>query len=117
MINHKFFQKKENLNDDLGLGAKITSERIMNKDGSFYMERLGDPKFRFYEIYNTLITISWPSFLFNIFIAYLLVNFAFAFIYFKVGVEHLTGVNLNDDNFHRFTLRKIFKAYGKISLQ
>ena len=37
---------KKNNTDDLGFGVKGGADRSMNKDGSFNLERLGEPKFR-----------------------------------------------------------------------
>ncbi len=102
MSSRRFFQRRKNINDDLGLGSKVTTERIMNKDGSFFMDRVGDSKFRSYEIYHTLITISWTRFLFYVLTAYFVVNIIFAYVYFYIGVEHLTGINMAGDSFQRF---------------
>ncbi|MCX6311988.1 MAG: ion channel [Bacteroidetes bacterium] len=97
--------KINNSSDDLGLGTK-GSDRNMNKDGSFNMERLGDPKFRSYEIFHELITMSWTKFIFLILIGYLIVNFLFAGIFFFIGVEHLSGIDQNISE-----TRKFFEAF------
>ncbi len=89
-----FRRKHTNLNEDLGLGTKVTTDRVMNKDGSFFMERVGDPKFRSYEIYHDLITMSWPKFFSIVISAYFCSNLIFATIYYLVGVEHLTSIDL-----------------------
>lgn len=97
-----FHRKPSNPNEDLGFGTKVTTERIMNKDGSFFMERVGDPKIRFYEIYHDLITMSWPKFLSLLISAYFCSNVLFATIYFTIGVEHLTGIDMQMGNFRKF---------------
>lgn len=83
--------KKNNASDDLGFGTK-GSDRNMNKDGSFNVERVGDPLFRPYEIFHQLITMSWTKFILLIVTGYMITNFIFAWIFYFVGVEHLSGV-------------------------
>src|SRR6266496_2686304 len=82
---------KKSSNDDLGLGTK--TDRNMNKDGSFNVVRLGEPRFRSYEIFHQLITMSWPKFILLILTAYTLVNFLFAGIYCWIGTEHLDKID------------------------
>lgn len=103
MNKSTFFRNRStNPNEDLGLGEKVTTDRIMNKDGSFFIERLGDPKFRFNEIYHDLITMPWPKFLLLIVSAYFCSNLLFATVYYTVGVEHLTGIDLQMSPFRKF---------------
>ncbi|HMT29734.1 MAG TPA: ion channel [Bacteroidia bacterium] len=104
--NNFFHRKQTNPNEDLGFGTKVTTDRIMNKDGSFFVERVGDPKFRFYEIYHDLITMRWPKFLSLIVSAYFCSNLIFASIYFSIGVEHLTGIDSQMS-----PLRKFLEAF------
>lgn len=87
--------------DDLGFGTGGT-DRSMNKDGSFNVQRVGDAAFRPYEIYHQLITISWPKFFTILFTAYFIANLIFAFIYYFIGTEHLTGVDSKQDELHKF---------------
>jgi inward rectifier potassium channel len=83
--------KKQVPNDnDIGFGRSNTSNRAMNKDGTFNVERAGEPRFRHYEIYHRLITMSWTKFIFLIFASYALVNFLFAGIYYLMGAEKLS---------------------------
>lgn len=84
--------KKGNSTDDLGFGLK-SSDRNMNKDGSFNVERLGEPKFRPYEIFHELITMSWTKFILLIVTSYLTVNLFFAAIYYFIGMHHLSGIS------------------------
>jgi inward rectifier potassium channel len=94
--------KKTSIADDLGLGAKVTSDRNMNKDGTFNVRRIGESKFRFYEIYHQLITMPWLKFFAIIVSTYFTSNLIFATIYFAIGAEHLTGIDPNADNLHKF---------------
>lgn len=76
--------------NDLGFGRSATTGRAMNKDGSFNVERAGEPRFRHYEIYHRLITMSWSKFILLIFVSYTAVNFLFAGIYYLMGAENLS---------------------------
>lgn len=87
--------------NDLGLGTKGT-DRSMNKDGSFNVKRLGEPKFRPYEIYHELITMSWPKFILIVLLNYLVANLLFATIYFIIGTEHIQGIDPSASATHRF---------------
>ncbi len=83
--------RKSTQNDnDIGFGKSATSSRNMNKDGSFNVERTGEPRFRHYEIYHTLITMSWTKFIVLIFVSYILMNLIFAGVYYTLGVETLS---------------------------
>ena len=102
--------KKSNIADDLGLGTKVTTDRNMNKDGTFNINRVGEPKFRFYEIYHMLITMPWLKFFAIIVGSYFTSNIIFASIYYSIGVEHLTGINPNADNLHKFLEAYFFSS-------
>jgi inward rectifier potassium channel len=86
---------KKNNTDDLGLGTKTGVGRSMNKDGTFNIERLGEPRFRPYEVFHQLITMSWPKFILLVLIGYTIINLVFATIYCALGVEHISGIDLN----------------------
>jgi inward rectifier potassium channel len=75
-------------NDDLGLGTKDGPSRAVNKDGSFNLRRTGAPRFRPYELYHQLITMSVPRFTLVLLVGNLLANLLFAGLYLKVGMEH-----------------------------
>ncbi|MBI3510090.1 MAG: hypothetical protein HY064_05465 [Bacteroidetes bacterium] len=107
-------------NDDLGFGTK-GADRSMKKDGSFNLERVGEPKFKNYEIYHTLITMSWPKFILLITIGYLATNLIFATVYFFLGMGELKGVEAVDST-HQFFEAFFFSSqtlttlgYGRVS--
>ena len=102
MYNQNSSTNRVNNNDDLGLGSKVTTDRSMNKDGSFNLERKGESKIRPYEIYHTLITMKWMKFFFLILTSYFISNLLFASIYYFLGVEHLTGIDKNLNDLHKF---------------
>lgn len=114
--------KKYTENSDLGLGTRATSGRGVNKDGSFNVERVGVPKFRYYEIYHSLISMSWGKFILLILLSYGIVNLLFASIYYFIGMEHLAGVSENGSSADRFLEAFFFSSqtlttlgYGRIS--
>lgn len=87
--------------NDPGFGTKINSPtRLINKDGSFNIQRTGN---RFYQlhIYQWLVLMSWTKFLSLMFGFYILINTIFALVYMAIGVESLSGV-ATDETMHPF---------------
>ncbi len=99
------FRKKANMNfkrakkgaeenphnfDDLGLGTKIIqSERIINKDGTFNVTREGQ---FFWTPYQSLVEMSWLSFLIIVLFVFFAINTSFGILYWMAGLEMLKGV-------------------------
>lgn len=82
--------KTQRTPNDLGFGTTNTNARNMNKDGTFNVVRTGEPRFRNYEFYHRLITMSWTKFIFLIFLSYTVVNLIFAIIYYLMGADKLS---------------------------
>ncbi len=108
---------------ELGFGSKLyrAGIRLINKDGTFNVERRGEPWFRPYDIYNTLIKMSWARFFGLVFLYYFTLNLIFSLLYLAVGIEHLTGT-LGETPFEHFLDAYFFSAqtvttlgYGRIS--
>jgi len=107
---------------DPGLTQQFTAplSRVINKDGSFNVLRRGGT-WRDFHPYLYLINMSWPRFLLTIFIAYLLVNVGFAWLYFALGPGALQGGEasseaarfINGFFFSAHTLSTV--GYGSIS--
>jgi inward rectifier potassium channel len=79
---------------DLGFGGRISQEsrrRLLNRDGSFNVERKRLPFLRSLNPYHTLLTITWPRFYLLIFSSYLLFNIMFAAAYYTCGPGSLAG--------------------------
>jgi inward rectifier potassium channel len=115
-------KKLVNSDNDLGFGRSSTSSRNMNKDGSFNVERTGEPTFRHYEIYHRLITMSWPKFIVLIFVGYFVVNFLFACLYYFMGAEKLSMDTSNMNEGEKFMEVFFFSSqtlttlgYGRIA--
>ena len=83
-----FLRRLAATSDDLGLGTRGGPRRGVNKDGSFNVRRTGAPRFRPYELYHQLITMSAPVFALILLAGNILANLLFAFIYLAVGMEH-----------------------------
>ena len=71
---------------DPGLGEKYfrKTKRVINKDGSFHVTRMGTD-FHPKDIYQFLVNLSWTKFFGLAVIAYILFNALFGFIYFLIG--------------------------------
>lgn len=107
---------------DIGFGQKYDkrTKRIINKDGSFNVQRDGtDSGLR--AIYEQLVGM--PAFYFFLLLtaSYFTANFFFAGLYYWLGVEHLVGVQPGDawDNFlscYYFSFQTMTTVgYGAIS--
>lgn len=79
---------------DLGLGEKYNSrtKRLINKDGSFNIVKLGR-ELRLYDAYQYLKNISVERLSFLLLCFYLLINVLFALLYLWCGVENLHGID------------------------
>ncbi|WP_420596165.1 ion channel [Deinococcus sp.] len=79
--------------DDLGLGRVVADEagqRLLNKDGSFNVKRLG-LGWQSVSLYGSLLTMSWLAFFAAMGLLYLLLNAVFGLIYFALGTGALGG--------------------------
>ncbi|RME97477.1 MAG: transporter [Bacteroidetes bacterium] len=76
---------------DPGFGTKITSssQRLINKDGSFNIVREGQ---EVWTIYQQMLEMSWTKFFAWIVLYYLAVNFVFAIGFVLLGVDKLAGL-------------------------
>lgn len=90
----KKFSNPEDEFKDLGFGSKVSSQRmrLINRDGSFNVERKGLPFFESLSIYHSLLEMSWLKFNLVVLLSYLIVNTIYALIYMLVGIEHLGGI-------------------------
>ena len=87
---------KNDPNRDLGLDGRIAEQsqvRVLNKDGSFNVARLGLSLRDFIHPYHRLLTVSWPGFFALVTAAYLAINVLFACAYLLCGPGALSGVS------------------------
>jgi inward rectifier potassium channel len=81
---------------DLGFGRVVSEEshlRLINKDGSFNVNRKGLNFFNSLSIYHSLLTIEWWKFIGLASLGYLLLNIIFAFIYLIFEPGALEGTD------------------------
>ncbi|MBI1765929.1 MAG: transporter [Acidobacteria bacterium] len=75
-------------NPDLGFGAivaRTSGQRLLNRDGSFNVERRGLNFWSSLSLYHTLLTLSWGKFLGLLVVSYLAANLLFAVAYLAAG--------------------------------
>ncbi len=77
---------------DLGFGAVVSQEshqRLLNRDGSFNVERKGLGLLASWSPYHVLLTMSWSRFLLLGIVGYLVANGLFASAYLACGAKAL----------------------------
>ncbi len=86
--------KPEDEFSDLGIGSKASSQRkrMLNRDGSFNVERRGLPFFSSLSLYHSLLNISWLKFNFLVILSFAAINIFFALLYMFTGFENLRGL-------------------------
>lgn len=88
----RFRRFRQKAIQDSGFGSNA-SGRFVNKDGFPNVEKRGINILSRFSWYHTLMEFSTTRFLSYMFSVYLLINFAFAIIYYFIGIEHLTGID------------------------
>ncbi|HEX6749845.1 MAG TPA: ion channel [Longimicrobium sp.] len=80
---------------DLGFGSVVAAQsgRLLNRDGSFNVERHGLHPLRSLSVYHFLLTVTWTRFLLGVCGAYLAANALFALLYFLCGPGALRGTD------------------------
>ena len=79
---------------DLGFGAVVgraTRQRLLNRDGSFNVARVGLGFLESLAPYHLLLTLSWPGFLGIVALLYLGLNLLFAAAFLACGPDALQG--------------------------
>lgn len=81
--------------DSLGFSSKYTSrtQRLINRNGTFNVERRGLTFSETFNLYHWLISLHWFKFLLLASAAFLIVNIIFALLYYINGVENLGTVS------------------------
>jgi inward rectifier potassium channel len=83
--------KKEN---ELGFGSKTSTQksRLINKNGSFNIDRIEFERWGSTSVYHALISMSWRRFNTIVFIYFMCINFFFACLYFFTCIDGIHGV-------------------------
>lgn len=85
--------------NDLGFGAVVgadSRQRLLNKDGSFNVRRLGVRWFESHSPYHLALSASWPRFLLGCIATYTALNVVFAAAFWFCGTEALVGASSRD---------------------
>lgn len=80
---------------DLGFGAVVSREsrqRLLNRDGSFNVERRGLPFWSSFSAYHAMLTMPWWQFFGISAATYFLANAFFALVYLACGPNSLGGL-------------------------
>ncbi len=87
-LTQRLFEKEQDR--DLGFGEKVareSRERLLNRDGSFNVERTGLKLTSWLNPYHFLLTISWRSFIGLTLLVYFLSNIIFGLLFASLGGE------------------------------
>lgn len=90
----KFKKFRQKAIQDTGFGS-IVSGRFVNKDGQPNVEKRGVNIFNRFSWYHTMLNLSSFRFIIYLILGYIFINLLFASIYYIIGVEHLTGIDLS----------------------
>lgn len=85
---------EQDINLDLGFGSVVAREsrkRLLNRDGSFNVDRVGLGYWQSHSAYHYFLTITWPQFLGFVGAAYVATNAIFAALYVAAGAHALTS--------------------------
>ena len=83
--------KADASSQDIGFGSSYhIDQRLINKDGSFNVKRTGQRNSL--SLYQDLVEMPWPRFLFILVGAFVAVNAFFALFFLGIGVEELSGI-------------------------
>ncbi len=99
--------RPENKGDDFGFTNQYGhhNKRIINKDGSFNLIRIGEKK----SLFHKLVTTSWLKFFVHIFSFYVMINILFACIYLIVDFDGI-GMTPDYEVHNRFLIASFFSA-------
>ena len=80
--------EQQDINLDLGFGAVVARDsrkRLLNRDGTFNVRRIGLGFWQSHSAYHYFLTITWPQFLGYVGAAYVVLNAVFAALYVAAG--------------------------------
>jgi inward rectifier potassium channel len=81
---------------DLGFGSVVTGQsrqRLLNADGTFNVQRTGLPAVTSLNLYHTLLSMSWRTFLLLVLLLYFVSNVIFGALYASFGAEALVDTS------------------------
>ncbi|MDZ4747908.1 MAG: ion channel [Saprospiraceae bacterium] len=103
----KRFNRPENKGDEFGFTNQYSqnSKRIINKDGTFNVIRVGEKK----SLFHNLVTMRWSLFALVILSFYILLNVLFAFLYLAIDFYGI-GMTVDYQVTNRFLVAFFFSA-------
>jgi inward rectifier potassium channel len=109
-------------NTGFSANSSIEGTRLINRDGQANLRKTGLPLWERISIYHSLLRLPRWKFLVLVVGVYTIINLCFAFAYFVIGVEHLTGTNANATEAEQFMEAFFFSAqslttvgYGRVA--
>lgn len=105
MIN----KKEETENFGLSSKYQIHTQRIIDENGNFNVQKTGIRKIESFNLYHYLINESWTKFILHSLVFYILANILFSALYYWAGVEHL-GIDSAQGFWHSFVNAFFFSA-------
>lgn len=94
LLERNDFSKEEER--DLGFGSVVTGQsrqRLLNTDGTFNVQRTGLPAFTSLNLYHTLLSMKWSTFLLLVLLLYFLSNIVFGVMYASFGASALVDTS------------------------
>lgn len=90
----KFTKRFSQLKPEIDTGFSSTaSGRFLNSNGVPNIKRSGLNPLEKYSWYHVMINLNGRKFIILLLLAYIGINIIFAFIYYFIGIEHLTGID------------------------
>jgi inward rectifier potassium channel len=86
--------KKQQENKELGFGTKGANQkaRLINRTGSFNVNRTEPSKWHSISVYHALLLMSWRKFNLIVLAYFFIINLFFTAFYFIVGIDGLNGI-------------------------
>jgi hypothetical protein len=110
------------LNSGFGTNSNSYGGRFLNKDGTANVQKRGMGFFNRISWFHTLLDMPSWKFITVILFFYIVINLAFALIYFTIGIENLKGIDASSSTWVQFGQAYFFSAqtfttvgYGHIS--
>ncbi len=98
MDKQRKFKQYESQDPGLGTAYQKSVKRILNEDGSYNIKRIGSIRM-LKDFYKYLVDLNTWKFGFFLVASFLVANLFFAGIYCLIGIEHLHGINPNQNQF------------------
>ncbi|MBK7966369.1 MAG: hypothetical protein IPK10_14520 [Bacteroidetes bacterium] len=90
----------QNSTTEFGFGntGNASGQRILNKDGTANIKRIGEPKFNVVNIFHSLIMMSWWKFSLFVFGFYFTLNLLFTLTYYTLCPDDIAGMIYTNEN-------------------